>query len=54
MTKKPYEKPLYLDMDFSEALQRFAKTDKKEVDKSIKRAKEKKPPEAKTSGGGQT
>jgi hypothetical protein len=38
------EKPLFIDMDFGEALRRFATTDKKEVDESIGRAKEKKPP----------
>lgn len=46
MTKKPssYEPPLHLDMDFGEALQRFAKTDKKEADEIHKRSKKKKPP----------
>lgn len=38
------EKPLFIDIDFDEALRRFAQTDKKEVDESIGRAKEKKPP----------
>lgn len=38
------EKPLYLDMDFSEALERFAQADPREVRESIERAKEEKPP----------
>ncbi|MDX2264002.1 MAG: hypothetical protein NW215_03415 [Hyphomicrobiales bacterium] len=47
MTKKPrkLEPKLKLDMDFSEALKRFAQTDPKEVADSIARAKQKKPPE---------
>ena len=44
MTGKKYEPPLHLDMDFAEALKRFGKTEKEEVDKSIERAKKKKPP----------
>ena len=44
MTGKKYEPPLHLDMDFEEALRRFAQTDKQEVDESIKRSKKKKPP----------
>lgn len=41
---KKLEPKLYLDLDFDEALERFAQTDPKEVDTSIKRAKKKKPP----------
>lgn len=48
MTGKKYEKPLHLDLDFDEALERFGQTDKKEVDESIDRAKGKKPPGSKT------
>lgn len=44
MSRGKREKPLELDMDFSEALKRFAQTDKAEVDESIERAKQKKPP----------
>lgn len=44
---KKRERPLYLDMDFGEALERFAQTDPKEVAESIQRAKKKKPPGAK-------
>ena len=32
---KRYEKPLHIDMDFGEALERFAQTDPKEVDKAM-------------------
>ena len=40
MTGKKLEKPLYLNMDFGEALKRFAQTDLKEVQESVKRSKE--------------
>ena len=40
MTGKKLEKPLYLDMDFGEALARFGRTDRKQVEESIRRAKE--------------
>jgi hypothetical protein len=33
--KRTYEKPLHLDMDFGEALERFAQTDPKEVDHAM-------------------
>jgi len=46
--KKKLERPLHIDIDFDEALERFAQTDKKEVDESILRAKKKKPPRSKT------
>lgn len=39
MTGKKYEKPLYLDLDFGEALQRFALTRKGEVDDLLSQAK---------------
>ena len=57
MTKKPkqVEPPLGLDMPFDEALERFIGTDPKEVEKSIRRSKQKKPPgskkKRKPSGG---
>lgn len=38
------EPPLKLDMDFGEALERFARTKPKEVAESVERAKAKKPP----------
>lgn len=41
--KKTLEPPLFLDMDFGEALARFVQTDPKEVQDSIARAKQKKP-----------
>jgi len=41
---KKYEPPLFLDMDFGEALERFGTTDPKEVKELMERAKEKKPP----------
>jgi hypothetical protein len=41
---KKRERPLHLEMDFREALERFAQTDPKEVTESIQRAKKKKPP----------
>ena len=42
---KKREPPLALDMDFDEAMRRFARTDKREVDDAIQRGKQKKPPE---------
>jgi len=42
MTGKKYEPPLHLDMDFEEALERFGGTNKKEVDKLLRRTKRKK------------
>lgn len=36
------EKPLFVDMDFSEALRRFAQTDKREADELAEREKRKK------------
>jgi hypothetical protein len=46
MTRKggKQEPPLHLDLDFGEALERFARTDPKVVERSIERAKKKKPP----------
>ena len=41
--KAPPEPPLFLDLDFEEALQRFVKTDPEEVRESVERAKQKKP-----------
>ena len=43
MTKKIYEDKLFLDIPFGEALERFAKTDAKEVTASVARAKKAKP-----------
>ena len=42
--KKTAEPPLFLDMDFGEALTRFTRTKPKEVQESIDRAKQKKKP----------
>lgn len=47
MTGRKYEPPLYLDMDFGEALERFSQVDKKEADELAAQAKKKKPPEPK-------
>lgn len=46
MTRKgdKQEPPLHIDMDFGEALERFARADPKEVAESIERSKKKKPP----------
>lgn len=44
MIGKKYEKRLYLDMDFGEALERFGAADPKEVKELMEQAKEKKPP----------
>ena len=44
--------PLWLDMSFGEALERFAGTDPQEVAVSVERAKEEKPPGAEAPGGG--
>lgn len=42
--KKTVEPPLFLEMDFGEALARFTQTKPKEVHESIERAKQKKRP----------
>lgn len=44
MTGKTYEPPLYIDMDFGAALERFGSTDPKEVKKQMEKAKKKRPP----------
>lgn len=44
MNKKPYEEKLFIDMDFGEALERFAGTNPKEVAASIAKSKRVKPP----------
>lgn len=41
--KRKLEPPLKLDMDFGEALRRFAVTDPKQVRKNIERSKQKRP-----------
>ena len=41
---KKYEPPLFLDMDFEEALERFGTADPKEVKDLMEKGKEKKPP----------
>lgn len=42
MTGRKYEKPLYIDMDFEEALKRFGTTDPKELPDRIKLSQKKK------------
>lgn len=42
---KKQEPPLHLDLDFGEALERFARVKPEEVRESIERSKQKKPPE---------
>ncbi len=49
---KKLEPPLKLDMSFGEALNRFVATKPGEVEESIARSKQKKPPGAEPSGGG--
>jgi hypothetical protein len=44
---KKLEPKLGLDMGFDEALERFVRTSPAEVDASIERSKQKKPPQAK-------
>jgi len=44
------EPKLGLDMPFAEALERFVLTDPKEVERSIAKSKNKKPPGSKPSG----
>lgn len=41
---KKLEPPLHIDMDFGEALERFARVKPDEVKESIERSKKKKPP----------
>jgi len=48
--KKKTEPPLFLDMDSDEALARFIGTDAKEVQESMDRAKQKKPPGERAAG----
>lgn len=43
--KRKTEPPLSLDMSFGEALGRFVTTDPKQVDESIERSKQKRPPQ---------
>jgi hypothetical protein len=52
MAKKVYDDKMKLDMPFSEALQRFAGVDPKEMQANIKRAKSKKPPGGKKAPPG--
>lgn len=49
--KKKQEPPLALDLDFLEALERFTRTDPKEVAESVERSKQKKPPGSEVPGG---
>lgn len=51
-TKKKTEPPLKLGMGFGEFLARALQTDPKEVDESIERAKQKKPPDVSIGGPG--
>ena len=53
MTRKgtTQEPPLHLDMDFGEALERFARTKPTEVADSIARSKKAKPPGGGSPGG---
>ncbi len=52
MTGKKYEPPLYIDMDFDEALERYVGTDPKEVGKleAKKKAGRKKRPARRVDG----
>ncbi|MCJ2137416.1 hypothetical protein MKK69_25805 [Methylobacterium sp. J-026] len=43
------EPPFGLDMDFGEALERFIGTRPNEVEESVERAKQKKPPDVKAA-----
>jgi hypothetical protein len=49
--KRKLEPPLRLDMDFGEALERFARADPKDVGESVERSKQRKPPENRSPGG---
>lgn len=51
-TKKKIEPPLKLNIGFGEFLVRAVQTDPKEVEESIHRAKQKKPPGVSTGGPG--
>ncbi|MBK0329534.1 hypothetical protein I5535_19920 [Rhodobacteraceae bacterium F11138] len=47
--KRKTEPPLFIDMDFDEALSRFTRVKPEDVQESVDRSKQKKkPPEAKT------
>ena len=50
--KRVYDDKMRLDMPFSEALERFAHVDPKEMHANIKRAKKKKPPGGKKAPPG--
>lgn len=52
MAKRTYDDKMKLDMPFSEALERFAGVDPKEMHANIKRAKKKKPPGGKKPSSG--
>lgn len=47
--RRKTEPPLFLDMDFEEALTRFARVKPEEVKESEARAKQKKPPSDKSA-----
>ena len=55
MTDKKYELPLYIDMDFGEALERYVGTDPKEVGKleAKKKAGRKKRPARRVDDNGE-
>jgi hypothetical protein len=44
--KRTYEKPLYIDMDFEEALKRFGTTDAKELPDNIKLSRKRRRPKS--------
>jgi len=49
MTGRKYEKPLYINMDFEEALKRFGTTDPKDLPDNVKLSSKRKAGAAKRS-----
>lgn len=52
MAKKVYDDKMRLDMPFAEAVERFVRTDPKEMHANIKRARKQKPPGGKKAPPG--
>ena len=54
MAKRRYDDKMHLDMPFAEAMERFVRTDPKEMHANIAKAKQKKPPGGKHKPPGKT
>jgi hypothetical protein len=52
MTGRTYQKPLRIEMNFEEALERFGTTDPNELPDNIKLSRKRRPSSANTKAGG--